>query len=68
MKMIKSFEESGLLIKDVSKATENEAAEQKGEFLSMLLRTLGPSLFGNLLTGTGTIRAGESTVRTGQDF
>ena len=68
MKMIKSFEESGLLIKDVSKATETEAAEQKGEFLSMLLRTLGSSLLGNLLTGTGTIRADESTVRTGQDF
>ena len=33
-----------------------------------LLGTLGASLFGNLLTGKGTIRAGGSTVRPGQDF
>ena len=34
----------------------------------MLLGTLGASLLGNLLTGKGTIRAGECTVRTGQEF
>ena len=34
----------------------------------MLLETLGASLLGNLLTGKGTIRAGEVTVRAGQDF
>ena len=34
----------------------------------MLLGTLGASLVGNLLTGTGTIRASEDTVRAGQDF
>ena len=34
----------------------------------MLLRTLGASLFGNLLTGKGTIRADEGTVRVGQNF
>ena len=41
----------------------NEAKEQKGGFLSMLLGTLGASLLGNLLTGTGTLRADEGTVR-----
>ena len=30
--------------------------------------TLGASLLGNLLKGEGTIRAGECTVRAGQDF
>ena len=34
----------------------------------MLLRTLGASLIGNLLTGKGTIRAGERTIRADQDF
>ena len=32
--------------------------EQKGEFLSMLLGTLGASLLGNLLSGKGTVRVG----------
>ena len=62
MKMLKSLEESGLLIKGVSEAIKNEAKEQKGGFLSMLLGTLGASLLGNLLTGKGTIRAGEGTI------
>ena len=34
----------------------------------MLLSTLGASLLRNLLTGKDTIRAGEGTVRGGQDF
>ena len=37
---------------------QNNTKEQKGGFLSMLLGTLGATLFGNLLTGKGTIRAG----------
>ena len=51
MKIIKSLEESGLLIKDVCKTIKNEAKEQKGRFPSMLLGTLGTSLLGNLFTG-----------------
>ena len=47
---------------------KNEAKEQKGGFLRMLLGTLGATLLGNLLTDKGTIRAGEGTIRTGQDF
>ena len=75
MKMDKSPEESGLLIKSLRETIKNEAKEQKGGFLSMLLGTLGASLLGNLLAGKGTIRAGEgtirageNTIRTGQDF
>ena len=34
----------------------------------MLLGTLGASLLWNILTGKGTIRAGEGTVGVGQDF
>ena len=60
MKMIFiSLEESGLLIKGVRETITNEAKEQKGGFPRMLLGTLGASLLGNLLTGKGTIRAGQ---------
>ena len=34
----------------------------------MLLGTLDASLLGNLLTGKGTTKAGEDTIRAGQDF
>ena len=59
MKIIKSSEESDLLIKDVSETFKNEAKEQNGAFLTMSLGTLSASLLGNLLTGEGTIRVGE---------
>ena len=64
-----SLEKSTLLIKGISKTIKNEAKEQKWGFLSMLLRiTLGASLLGNLLTGKGTIRAGEGKIRASQVF
>ena len=63
MKIIEALENSGILLKGVSKTTENETKEQKGRFLSMLLGTLGASLLGNLLTGgKGIVRAGEGSV------
>ena len=34
----------------------------------MLLGTLGASLLENLLTGKGTIKAGEGTIRAEQNF
>ena len=49
IKIVKSLEDSGLLVKDVSKTIQYEAKEQKGGFLSMLLGTLGASLLGNIL-------------------
>ena len=51
MKIIKSLEESGLLIKGISKTTKNEAKEQKGGLISILLGISGASLLGNLLAG-----------------
>ena len=64
VKIVKSLEESGLLIIGVSKTIKNKGKEEKGRFFSMLLRTLGASLLGNLLTGKGAIRAVEGTIRT----
>ena len=66
MKIIKALENSGILLKGVSKAIKNETKEQKGGFLSMLLGTLGASLLGNLLTGgKGIMHAGDGIVRAG---
>ena len=76
IKLAKSLEDSGLLLKRVTETVENEVKEQKGRFLSMLLGTLGARLLGNLLTGRGIYRAGkgkgkgidragEGTVRAG---
>ena len=59
MKIIKSLEESGLIIKGITEAVKNEAKEQKFGFLSMLLGKLAASIFGNPLPEQGVIRAGE---------
>ena len=56
---MKSLEDSELLLKGDSETIKNEAKEQKGGFLSMLLGTLGASLLGDMLPGKGVIRAGE---------
>ena len=69
MKLIEALENSGILLKGVSKTIENETKEQRGGFLSMLLGTLGASLLGNLSTGgKGIMRVGEGKgiVRAGE--
>ena len=66
MKIVQALDSSGILLKGVTEAVENETKEEKGGFLSMLLGTLGASLLGNLLTGKGTVRTGEGTVRAGE--
>ena len=66
MKIIEALENSGILLKGVSKTIENETKEQRGGFLSMLLGALGASLLGNSLTGGKVImRAGDGIVRAG---
>ena len=73
IKIVKSLEDSGLLLKRITESVQNEIKEQKGGFLSMLLGTSGASLLGNLLTGKGVNkkgkgihRAGEGIVRAGE--
>ena len=71
MKIIEALENSGILLKGVSKTIENETKEQRGGFLSMLIDTLGASLLGNLLTdgkvimceGDGILRAGSGSKK-----
>ena len=66
MKIVKSLEECGLLIKGFSQTIKNEAKEQKGRFLGMLLGSLGANSLLNLLRGKGTTTAGESKIREGE--
>ena len=59
VKIVKSLEDSGLLLKGVTESVQNEVKKQKGGFFSTLLGTLGASLLGNLLTGKGIFHAGK---------
>ena len=54
IKIIKSFEESGLLIKGISKTNQNESKEHTNGYIGMLLGALGASFL--------------ETITTGQDF
>ena len=68
MKIIKSFKESGLLIKAVSRKIKNEAKKkqkQKG-FLGMLLSTLAVAALWNMLVGWVVIRAGKRVIQAGE--
>ena len=69
LKIVKSLEDSGLLLDGITETVKNEVKEQKGGCLSMLLSSLGASLLSDLLaknlSGRGAIRAGEGTIRAG---
>ena len=58
MKSIEALENSGILLKGVTKTIENETKEQRGGFLSMLL--------GTFAARKGIIRADERVVRAGE--
>ena len=62
MKIVKSLEESGLLIKGIIETVKNEKKKQKGWLLLMLLGTLAASLLGSVL------RAGQETIRADGNF
>ena len=66
IKIVKSLEDSDLLLKGVTETVQNEIKEQKGGFLSMLLGTLGTSLLGNISTGKGVNKKGKGTNRAGE--
>ena len=68
MKMVKSLEESGLVIKGISETIKNEAKDQKGGIFPIWIGTLAASILGNALTGKGVIRAGEGVIKAVQNF
>ena len=48
LKIVKSLEDSAVLLKGVSETIQHEAKEQRGGFIGMLLGTLGASLLGDI--------------------
>ena len=58
IKIVKSLEDSSLLLKGVGETVQNEAQGHKEGFLNMLLGTLGVSLLGNILADKEIVRAG----------
>ena len=63
IKIIKSVEDSGFLLKGITETVQNEVKEQKGGFVSMLLGTLGANLLGNILAGKGINKKGKGINR-----
>ena len=63
MKIVHSLEDCNIFLKEVTETIKNEAKEQKGGFLSMLLGTLGASLLENLLSEKGIVRAGSGNKK-----
>ena len=57
-KIFQALENSVVLLKEITKAIENETKKERGIFLEILLGTLGASLLGNMLAGKGILRAG----------
>ena len=68
LNIVKSVENSGVLLKGVTETIHNDISEKKDGFLLMLLGTLGASLYGDLLTknlsGKETVRAGEGIEKS----
>ena len=63
VKIVESLEIFSLLPEGTSTIIQNEAEEQRGGILSLILGMLGASLSGNILAGKGINRAGEGIVR-----
>ena len=63
MKIVQALEDSNILLKGVTTTIKSKTKEQKGEFLSMLLGTLGAILLGNLLAGKIIVRDGSGNKK-----
>ena len=76
IEIVKSLEDTGLLLKGVTESVQNEVKKKKrriSQYVIICYITLAASLLGNLLTGKGVNkkgkgihRAGEGTVRAGE--
>ena len=68
MTIVKTFNESGLLIKGISKTVKNQTKEEKGGFVRMLLGTLASRLLGYMISAKEVIRTGEGRIRAVHDL
>ena len=60
---MKSFEDSGLLIKGLTQIIGNEAKVKRSEFPGLLLGILG-----SISADKDVIKAGKEKIRAGRDF
>ena len=83
-KIVKSFRNFGLLIKDVTERIENETKEKRSRILGMLISTLSGGLLRKMLVGKGAMvksqgqgivkigdgifQTGSEVITAGQDF
>ena len=70
IKIVKYIEDSGLLIKGVTKIIRNEAKEQRVQFLCLILYSSAAALIESVLgrlTGRGAIRAVHGIVKAAQE-
>ena len=58
LKINQALENSGVLLKGISKTINNDIKEQNGNGLGMILGTLGASFLGSLLSGKKMYRVG----------
>ena len=65
MKIVKTLEDSNILLKGVTKTIKSETKERKQGFLEIVLGTLGTSQLLNMLAGKGIVRVG---YRNKMDF
>ena len=63
MKIVQGYEDSNILLREVTRTIKNETKKQTEGFLIMFLGTLGASLLGNLLAGEGIVRAGSGNKK-----
>ena len=68
LKIVKSLDDAGLLMKIVRETVGNEVNEQKAGFLGMSVTILGASFLSSIFTGKGVIQAAEGSFRAGHDF
>ena len=68
MKILKSLEEYGLLIKGVSETIQNDAKKQKRGFLGMFSGTLGATLLGNILPGKKLLELVKKQITAVKNF
>ena len=61
LKIVKSLEDSGLLLRGITETVKKEAKEQRGRFLSMSLGRLRASFLGDMLFG----KKGRVVIRAG---
>ena len=68
IRIIKSLVNSGILLDGVRETVKHEVKKPERGFLGMLLETLGASVFGNILTRKGVMRAGKGVAREARGY